>query len=281
MLGQKLSRKEHTFDDECDFTWENLYSNFDHYYVAHLLGWFVLTFVVRDRFVIHSWAMMDELVELSWQHILPHLRECWWDHVFIDILFSNTVGIELALLVIKLLKIKRHDWLGKEGAKSWREWKVFTCHRHFGLLMAFYIFVVARFLGMFFLMNALFLPPRHFVSVLRVIGWAFFAFLPIGEIYEDIRTWNTPERKKCQLEGNYRWLGMGSIFMECLVSYKFRLGTGHMIEDAATPIHIVVIWVIASTGALSFYLYLRFKKDHTRKVKEPAPLPALSKSKHD
>ncbi len=139
--------------------------------------------------------------------------------------------------------------------------------------MAFYGFVVARFLGMFFLMNALFLPPRHFICVLRVIGWAFFSFLPFREIYEDIRTWYTPERKTCKIEGNYRWLGMSIIYMECLVSYKYRHGTGHMNEDAPTPIHIVILWAIAIVCNLSFYLYLRCKKDHTRKFKD---LPSSS-----
>ena len=35
------------------------------------------------------------MVELSLQHILPHFRECWWDHVFLDVLFSNTIAIEI------------------------------------------------------------------------------------------------------------------------------------------------------------------------------------------
>ncbi len=258
----------HTYDDHCEINFENVWSNFDHYYLCHLLGWFVLGFMIRNRFLLHSWGLMDELVELSWQHVLPHFRECWWDHVFIDVLFSNTVGIELALWVIRITGMNMYDWLGTTGKKSWREWQVFNCHRHFGFLMTFYVFIIGRFLGMFFFMNAMLLPPYHILSATRVTAWAFFAYLPFREIYEDIRTWNTPERKTHRVEGNYRWLGIAIIILECATSYKFRLGTGNMIENAETPIYIIIPWVVAICTMVGFYLSLRCRKDHTRKFRE-------------
>lgn len=258
----------HTYDDDCEITFENVWSNFDHYYLCHLLGWFVLGFMIRDRFLLHSWGLMDEIVELSWQHILPHFRECWWDHVFIDVLFSNTVGIELSLFVIRITGMNMFDWLGTKDKKSWRDWDVFNCHRHFGFLMSFYIWVVGRFIGMFFFMNAMLLPPYHRISIIRVVTWAFFSFLPFREIYEDIHTWNTPERKTQRVEGNYRWLGSAVIGLECLTSYKFRLGTGNMNEGVETPLYIIIPWVVGLSTMSAFYLYLRFKKDRTKKFRE-------------
>lgn len=255
----------HTYDENCELTFQNVWSNFDHYYIAHLFGWFTLTMVVRNRFMAHTWALLDELIELSWQHILPHFRECWWDHIFIDILFSNTVGIEIAMYIINRTGLDRYDWLGNEGAESWRDWKVFNCHRNFGFVMTFYAFVVGRFLGMFFFMNALFLPPYHIICGVRVACWAFFSYLPFREIYEDISTWNTPERKNNRVDGNYRWLGMSIIILECITSYKFRLGTGNMVENAETPLYISIPWIASTSLALLFYLYLRLKPDHTKK----------------
>lgn len=264
-LNRIIPRSAHTFDDNCELTLENVLSNFDHYYISHLFGWFVLTFMLRNRFLVHSWAMLDEIIELSWQHILPHLRECWWDHIFIDILFSNTVGIELALFIIRRTGMKTYDWFGTTGAKSWRDWKVFKCHRTFGFIITFYALVIGRFLGMFFFMNSLLLPPYHTICVLRVIAWAFFSYLPIREIYEDIRTWSTPERKSNRVDGSYRWLGLSIVVMECVTSYKFRKGTQNMNEDAETPLYIIIPWAVAIIAAGSFYLYLRFKKDRTTK----------------
>lgn len=255
----------HTYDDNCELTWENFLSNFDHYYACHLFGWFVMAFMLRNRLLIHTWSILDEFIELSWQHILPHLRECWWDHVIVDVLLSNTVGIETALFVMKKTGMKTYDWLGMEGAKSWREWKIFTCHRTFGFVVTFYLFVIGRFLTMFFFLNSMLIPPYHFVSVVRLLCWAIFAFLPIREIYEDIRTWNTSGRKDNRVEGNYRWLGIAVILLEIATSYKFRKGTKNMNEDAETPWYIILPWSIILTTMLSFYLYLRFKKDRTKK----------------
>ena len=276
-LNKILSRSVHTFEDSCEVTFKKLLSNFDHYYLAHLLGWFTLTFMLRNRLLVHSWALLDELIELSWEHILPHLSECWWDHIIMDILLSNTVGIELALFIIKRTGMHTYDWFGAKEAKSWRDWRVFNCHRTFGFIITFYALVSLRFLGMFFFMNSLLLPPPHFICVLRVIGWAFFSYLPFREIYEDIRTWNTPERKNNRVDGNYRWLGMGIVIMECGTSYKFRKGTRNMNEDAETSLRIIIPWIVTIVVTLSFYLYLRLKPDRTKKYIEVPTDPQSSK----
>jgi hypothetical protein len=39
-------------------------------------------------------------IELSWQHVLPHFRECWWDHILVDLLLSNTPAIYIGNLDI-------------------------------------------------------------------------------------------------------------------------------------------------------------------------------------
>jgi len=64
---------------------------------------------------MHFWHLWVEVTELSWQHILPHFAECWWDHVFTDILLSNIPAVELGILFIKFTKMKKYDWLGHEG----------------------------------------------------------------------------------------------------------------------------------------------------------------------
>ena len=116
----------HTYDDHCEITWENIWDEFDHYYLIHWIDWLLACFVLRNAVYCHLWSILDEFLELSWQHILPHFRECWWDHVFIDVLLSNTPAICIGLWLVKKFGLKQYDWLGTEGAKSWREWKVWT-----------------------------------------------------------------------------------------------------------------------------------------------------------
>lgn len=45
----------HTYDDNCDLTWDNFLDNFDHYYIVHLVDWFLATLVIRDPIILHFW----------------------------------------------------------------------------------------------------------------------------------------------------------------------------------------------------------------------------------
>jgi hypothetical protein len=61
---------------------------------------------------------LDEVIELSWQHILPHFRECWWDHLGCDILLSNIPAITFGLWLQRRLGLIPYDFWGKEGTQK-------------------------------------------------------------------------------------------------------------------------------------------------------------------
>jgi phosphatidylserine synthase 2 len=65
-LNKKVTKEMHTYDDNCEFTWDNFISNFDHYYCVHLGNWFLASFVIRDAYMLHFWHIFDEIIELSW-----------------------------------------------------------------------------------------------------------------------------------------------------------------------------------------------------------------------
>ena len=112
----------HTYDDNCELTYENILDNFDHYYIVHLCDWFLACFVIRDPFILHFWQLLDEGVELSLQHIMPHFRECWWDHIFCDILLSNIPAIFFGMWLLRKLGIREYDWLGRHGKETVWDW---------------------------------------------------------------------------------------------------------------------------------------------------------------
>lgn len=124
----------HTYDDNCALEWTNIWNNFDHYYLAHLVDWFLASLVIRDAYILHFWQLMDEVVELSAQHILPHFRECWWDHICCDILLSNIPAITAGMCFLRWAGIREYDWLGRKNKASVWEWQVFTCHKKFGVI---------------------------------------------------------------------------------------------------------------------------------------------------
>jgi phosphatidylserine synthase 2 len=113
----------HTYDDDCTLTYKNVTDNIDHYFLMHWVGWFIASLTVRNIWILNIWSILDELLELSWQHILPHFRECWWDHLLVDLVLANTPAILLGIYVSKKLGLEQYDWLGKDGQTSILDWK--------------------------------------------------------------------------------------------------------------------------------------------------------------
>jgi len=74
-LGVKITKEYHTYDDDCELTWTNLSDNIDFYFVAHFTNWFLAAIILRDSYMLHFWSILDEVLELSAQYKLPHLRE--------------------------------------------------------------------------------------------------------------------------------------------------------------------------------------------------------------
>ena len=268
-LGGAIDKSKHTYDDDCELTWDNFKDNLDHYYLVHLVDWFLASFVIRDFYILHFWHVLDEVIELSWQHILPHFRECWWDHLICDILLSNIPAITFGLWLQRKLGMMTFDYWGKTGKngkkKSFWEYDVWHCHKRFGIMVYMQIILNVWFLCNFFLMNAFLIPPVHGFPIFRLLMWFALGSIGFREGYEDASTWNTPQRKHQAVEGRYRWLAIGIMCTEVMIVYKYRKDTGHINEDVHTPFYIWFPWVAWYSSMILYWVYLRFKPGHTTK----------------
>jgi phosphatidylserine synthase 2 len=74
-LGKPVTKDYHTYDDDCEVTWYNIFDNMDHYFLAHFTNWFLAAIILRDAPLLHFWSILDEILELSAQYKLPHFRE--------------------------------------------------------------------------------------------------------------------------------------------------------------------------------------------------------------
>lgn len=124
-LGGKIDDSMHAWDSACDLTWENMKNNLDHYFAAHFINWFMAAIIMRDPLPLHIWSIYDEFIELSAQHKLPHFAECWWDHIFGDVLLTNTPGIILGMMLVRYMGWKEYDWFGRKGKSSIFDWDMF------------------------------------------------------------------------------------------------------------------------------------------------------------
>ena len=61
-LGVPVPHTMHTYDDNCELEWSNIWDNFDHYYAIHLINWFAATMIMRDRSILHFWSVLDEII---------------------------------------------------------------------------------------------------------------------------------------------------------------------------------------------------------------------------
>lgn len=77
------------------------------------------------------WSLLDEVIELTFKCALPHLSECWWDQVFVDVLICNTGGMLVGWFILKKLNIAEYDFFGRKGTKSIKDWKVWSSCRMF------------------------------------------------------------------------------------------------------------------------------------------------------
>lgn len=97
---------------------------FDEFVIAHVLGWVFKMFMFRDFYVSWFLSIWFELLEYTFQHILPNFAECWWDHVriaillmislylthffstqwIVDVLICNALGIWIGSMILKKLE---------------------------------------------------------------------------------------------------------------------------------------------------------------------------------
>lgn len=263
-LGKPVPESYHTYDDDCSVNSKTILDNMDHYFLIHFINWFMAAIILRDAPMLHFWSILDEVLELSAQHVLPHFRECWWDHIFHDVLLTNTPGIILGLKFCEWIKLEKYDWLGRKGKDKIIDWGIWHCHRRFGGFCYGIFIISVNFLTGFFMINALWIPPTNPLVVFRLLIWFLLGNITFKEAWHDINTWNTVERKDNPVEARYRWLTFGVIVMETAISFKFIREAGNLVENPVHPPLLCLFWAITFIVCIAFYLRLRFKPDRTR-----------------
>ena len=83
----------------------------DPFMLAHLFGHFGHALILRDWVLCTVVSVGFEILECTLQHILPNFQECWWDHLLLDILGMNLLGIVLGLLTVRIFSKKKYNWI--------------------------------------------------------------------------------------------------------------------------------------------------------------------------
>lgn len=116
-LGKSLPEKNYAvncevFTDKFPFLdLTNFYDAIDNYLTAHLIGWYVKMLIVRNAKLCWFLSIFFEVLEITFRHWLPNFWECWWDHIILDVLGCNALGIWLGDLTCKYFEMKTYGWM--------------------------------------------------------------------------------------------------------------------------------------------------------------------------
>ena len=231
-----------------------IWKSVDVYVLAHFVGWFVKYLAIRNIWLAMFMSIFFELMEMTFSHWLNNFIECWWDHLFLDVLGMNLVGIILGYLAVKYYNMKSYKWLANDEDPNKRkkcdnilmklfvpshadvyDWDMLSSSRKFfGVIWFICIFTLCD-LAHFFLKFTLWLPITHYLLAIRIFMWGFLCIMAIREYYEYI---NNKENKKI---GQFLWLTHVMLFLEWILIIKTSINKNLFTE--AFPELIKNSWI--------------------------------------
>jgi len=282
---------ERSYADHCElYTPNDPTSNFrnlmdtinDEFLLAHLFGWFGKALLLRDAYLCFFLSVLFEVWEFTFEHQLPNFAECWWDHLILDILVCNTIGIITGMWVCRnLLKMKEYDWTGlwtmktKKGKKignfvfnsflpSWSEyhWDILHSWKRFVSVIVVVIAISVIELNAFYLKYVLWVPPPHPLNVGRLFLWVSIGMPGGREFYQFCSD------PTCHKMGTMSWLSLSMFSTEALICIK--MGKGMFPKE--TPPYVFWPWVIflivGTVWAIVYFGYKAVKVEEIREERE-------------
>lgn len=239
---------------------------FDEFVVAHTLGWWGKALILRDTSMLWVVSVAFELMELTFQHLLPNFNECWWDSWVLDVAVCNAIGIYTGMWTVRYFNGKEYDWgrgvkgvgtsSSAESTLTWVgkarrgilqftpatydvfEWGLGTWFRSpKRFLQCFFpaVIILLFEVNHFFLKYELWVPPRNPLNTIRLSILFLIAVPGIREYYEFI------ERDEVDIFrrlGVYAWTGVAIAFVETLMIVKFGRG----MFDTPWPRPVLIAW---------------------------------------
>ncbi|UIZ22994.1 hypothetical protein KXD40_003728 [Peronospora effusa] len=282
-LGVQLPETSYAGDCRV-YTPENPNSHFanvkatflDRFVIMHFFGWIVGSIMVRSKMISWILSVMFELYEITFSHWLANFNECWWDHLFFDILTCNAAGIYLGIKICRYFEMRRFNWVGIRkipnlSGKAKRalaqftpaywmayDWKIFRSAERFWRVMSMVTILSIMMLNSFFLKTVLWVPASSNVNIYRLAIWYSAGSYAVAEYYIFCSFTMTYDGKKMLVKklGPRAWLGVAVVLTELLVIFKH--GRGMFTEPF--PLYIKLIWaaifavlVVGSTVYFKFF----------------------------
>ncbi|PWU90206.1 putative phosphatidylserine synthase [Trypanosoma cruzi] len=229
----------------------------DIFILAHFIGYFVKTLILRDWRFATCVSITFEIIEITLQHALPNFKECWWDHLLLDVLLCNGGGTLLGMFALRRLRAKKYHWvalrnikgykgktrriLGQLGPRSFEsyEWNVFHDPKRFMQFLTLLLLISLAEANCFTIKHILQMRPNYHLVILRLALWGLIAMPAIREIYTYI---NSNNSKTTRL-GTTAWVAISALLLETIWIAKLSIEGGYFQEPM--PVYIAVPWTCA------------------------------------
>lgn len=257
-LGVKLPEREYAVDcriytPEKECKWQNVKDILtDEFVIYHFVGWWARTVICRDLMLTAVNSVLFELMELTFQHLLPNFHECWWDHVIIDVLGCNLLGMICGYYTLKLFELKPFNWSGVakiKGAgviyqvighftpKTWTKyhWGMFSHWKRFIYVLIIIVFFQLFDLNSFFLKAVLWIQTFNLLNLYRLLILGFLAPLALRQCYQFVVD------KKTKDIGSASWIIGGTLLLELMLWLKWGYAD---FKTIPTPSTVKWLWGI-------------------------------------
>ncbi|KAG5509457.1 hypothetical protein JKF63_06767 [Porcisia hertigi] len=264
---------ERSYAADCRITtkedpWLLFNTAMDIFVLAHSLGYIVKTLVLRDWRMVMAVSLGFEVIEVTFQHVLPNFRECWWDHIILDVLICNTGGMLVGMWLLRQVNAKQYKWIALKEAPTVRgkakrllrqlgprsferyNWNIFQSSTRFFQVSGILLLILLQELNCFTLKAILQMEPTHHLVAARLTLWALLGTSALREVYEFM---TNPRVKRI---GTAAWVTILALVMETTWIIKMAV-EGHYFQDACMPIHVLVPWMAAIASFL-IWLVLYF-----------------------
>ncbi|MEJ1287158.1 hypothetical protein NN561_018173 [Cricetulus griseus] len=255
----------------------NIRDKLDGFVPAHFIGWYLKTLMLRDWWMCMVVSVMVEFLEYSLEHQLPNFSECWWDHWIMDVLICNGLGIYCGMKMLEWLSLKTYKWQGLWNIPTYKgrmkriafqftpyswvhfEWKpASSLHHWLAMCGIILVFLLAE-LNTFYLKFVLWMPPEHYLVLLRLVFFVNVGGVAMREIY-DFMDELKPHRKL----GQQAWLVAAITVTELLIVVKYDPHT----LTLSLPFYISQCWTLGSILVLTWTVWRFFLRDITMRYKE-------------
>eukprot|EP00064_Thunnus_orientalis_P010313 superscaffoldBa00001388_g10339 len=237
----------------------------------------IWTLMIRDWWMCMIISVMFEFLEYSLEHQLPNFSECWWDHWIMDVLVCNGLGIYCGMKTLAWLSMKPYQWQGLWNIPTYKgkikriafqftpyswvkfEWKpASNLRRWLAVLGIIFMFLLAE-LNTFYLKFVLWMPPEHYLVLLRLVFFVNVGGVAMREIYDFM-----DDPKFHKKLGQQAWLVAAITVTEFLIVVKYDPNTIML----PIPFFIMQCWLLGILLIFTWTLWRFFIRDITLRYKE-------------